>query len=278
MKVRNLLFLIIAFFIGESIHASDWDLTDSLRHSEIVALALAKVRLDADLFSGESNPKSSFKKTLEFQWEDSLGASAKINVVYGNIFDDEKRHIYIRQEERHQYYFDIYQVTENDQMTSELRARDYSLTYMGDSIGDINGDHYPDFVVQGYGSAGCCLKAYNRVYLYKSETGKFSEEFEFLNPTYSPREHLVRGVCYGHAGNTDLYKYRWNGYSIDIVEYIYYETIYEEGDGDKRTGKVIRAKTRYYDDHPQVVERMDAVPQEYHHIYGYDWFTGEGYE
>ena len=38
-----------------------------------------------------------------------------------------------------------------------------------------------------------------------------SNNFEFINPTFSPKEKIIRGVCYGHPSETEMYKYKWNG-------------------------------------------------------------------
>ena len=33
----------------------------------------------------------------------------------------------------------------------------------------------------------------------------FSKNFEFINPTFSPKEKIIRGICYGHPGETEMY-------------------------------------------------------------------------
>ena len=44
-----------------------------------------------------------------------------------------------------------------------------------------------------------------------------------INPTFSPKEKIIRGVGYGHPGETEMYKYKWNGNTIDTMEYVYFE-------------------------------------------------------
>ncbi len=63
----------------------------------------------------------------------------------------------------------------------------------------------------------------------------FSKNFEFINPTFSPKEKIIRGICYGHPSKTEMYKYKWNGETIDTLEYISYET----DDQREKTGKVM---------------------------------------
>ena len=144
------------------------------------------------------------------------------------------------------------------------------MEYVNDTIRDINGDKIKDFVVNFYGVNGCCLKAFSNVYLLRSDKKMFSNVFEFINPTFSPKEKIIRGVCYGHPGETELYKYKWNGEQVDTIEYVSYEM----NDKGRKTGKVIISKDLPYSDSNGTIKRLNSVPSEYREIYGYDWFTG----
>ena len=148
------------------------------------------------------------------------------------------------------------------------------MTYVNDTIRDINGDGLNDFVVDWYGSTGCCLKAFSDVYLIRNDKKTFSNNFEFINPTFSPKENIIRGVCYGHPGETEMYKYKWNGETVDTLEYVYYET----DDKGVKTGKVIISDKESYLSNFQIIKRLNSVPSEYKKIEGYDWFTGAGYK
>jgi hypothetical protein len=44
-----------------------------------------------------------------------------------------------------------------------------------------------------------------------------------MNPTFSPKEKIIRGICYGQAGDTEMYKYKWRGRHIDTLEFIAYQ-------------------------------------------------------
>ncbi len=145
---------------------------------------------------------------------------------------------------------------------------------MSDTIRDINGDGQKDFVVNWYGANGCCLKAFSDVYLILKDQMNFSNRFEFINPTFSPDEKIVRGVCYGHPGETEMYKYKWLGGSLDTLEYVYFE----KDDAGKRTGRIILATNQPYSRTPpihRILRRLDSVPDEYKRIEGYDWFMGD---
>lgn len=147
------------------------------------------------------------------------------------------------------------------------------MTYVNDTIRDINGDGLNDFVVNWYGSSGCCLKAFSNVYLLHSDKKTFSINFEFINPTFSPKEKIIRGVCYGHPSDTEMYKYKWNGEVVDTLEYI----CYEKDDKGNKTGKIIISTDVPYGKKFKVIKRLNSVPYEYTSIEGYDWFTGKGY-
>jgi hypothetical protein len=114
------------------------------------------------------------------------------------------------------------------------------------------------------------LKGFSVVYLLRPDKRSFSQGFQFINPTFSPKEGIIRGVCYGHPGETEMYKYRWNGEAVDTVEYIYYE----KNNKGQHTGKLIVSNDRPYRDNHKALRRLTAVPTEYKKIEGYDWFTG----
>ena len=97
------------------------------------------------------------------------------------------------------------------------------LEYVNDTIQDINGDGLKDFVVNWYGNTGCCLKAFSNVHLLRTDQKTFSNNLEFINPTFSPKEKIFRGICYGHPEETEIYKYKWNHETIDSLEYISHE-------------------------------------------------------
>lgn len=243
----------------------DWELMDSLRHKEILAEALQLV--------GQNLDKKTFQKEYVVSSEEGYNIEVKIDLDYH--FSKDILHLFVRCNAPVNCRMDIFRV-KNQTFENVFYHKEWSITYVGDTIQDINGDGYNDFVMRGYGSSGCCLKGYSLVHLYLPKKMEFSEPYFFLNPTFSPEEHLIRGVCYGHPGQTELYKYKWNGLQVDTLEYVYYE----KDEDDQKTGMVIvelDSSYRYPDD-SKSVKRLEAVPEEYVGIDGYDWFTGEGYE
>lgn len=167
-------------------------------------------------------------------------------------------------------YINIY-VKQDSGFKQVLAHREWANTYTNDTLQDVNGDGLQDLVVNGYGSNGCCLKAFAEVYLYLPQTGTFSEGYHFINPTFSAKEKVIRGVNYGHPTETSLYKYKWNGASLDTLEYI----SFEKDDNDKNTGKFIRSAVLNNNTETTKKERLNRPPSEYRNIFGYYWFIGK---
>jgi hypothetical protein len=142
------------------------------------------------------------------------------------------------------------------------------MTYISDTLMDVDGDNYKDFLVHWYPSAGCCLADIYNVYLYQQQTGGFTKDYEFINPTFSPHEKVIRGLEYGHPGEAGLYKYKWNGFGVDTIEFIYPDF------GQKR--KFIRVTKSNY--RPGKKERtvLNSLPKEYMKLdsISVNWFLG----
>ncbi|WP_281234790.1 XAC2610-related protein [Flavobacterium gelatinilyticum] len=231
----------------------------------IDSLAFEKVLADA-LKIADQNDKNKFQKT----YKTSSDIEVKLNLDYH--FTKDFPHLIIHRYGENDVHIDIYSKA-NSKFEKMLSYKIWSLTYQNDTIQDINGDGLKDFVVNWYGNNGCCLKAFSDVYLLKKGEKTFSKEFEFINPTFSSREKVIRGITYGHAGYTGMYKYKWNGEAVDTLEYINYEMDKEE----KKTGKIIISKYGAYNKNKKEI-KVDSIPDEYKNIEGFDWFTGKGFE
>ncbi len=234
------------------------------------SLALAKVLDEALKIAVENIIKNRFKKSYDAIIDSGHVVNVKVNSDY--FFSKNQPHLVIRRTDRSGIFIDIYSKNKN-QYERVLTHQEHINTYVSDTVRDINGDGLRDFVVNTYGSTGCCLKAFSSVYLIRQGQQNFSKQIEFINPTFSAKEKLIRGVCYGHPGETELYKYQWKGEGIDTLEYIYYE----KSSKGKKTGIIISSNVRPYDKGEKFRKRLKAVPKEYRKIEGYDWFTGKGY-
>jgi hypothetical protein len=230
---------------------------DSIRLDQVLRVAVKK--------ANQNIGKSKFIEKYEV-YPDSIPVIVEINLDYH--FTQANPHLIIRRNEPNTFFIDIY-TKRNSQFEKVLSYERWALEYIGDTVRDINGDGLKDFVVNWYGNTGCCLKAFSNVYLQRTDKKTFSENFEFINPTFSPQEHIIRGVCYGHPGETEMYKFKWNKEAVDTIEYIYYE---KNDKGDK-TGKLIVSNSLPYSDKHKVLKRLSYIPAEYRKIEGYDWFT-----
>lgn len=234
------------------------------------SVALDKVLTEALEIATQNIDKGNFKK--EYQTVPDSICIVKVGINFGLSFTKEFPHLVIRRSAPSETYIDVYSLNEGkfERVVSHVQS---CMTYVNDTIQDINGDRLNDFVVNWYGSAGCCLKGFSEVYLMRNDKKTFSSDFQFINPTFSPKEKMIRGVCYGHPGQTAMYKYKWNGEAIDTLEYVYFET----NTTGEHTGKVIVSKYREYSDSTKTVKRLNSVPNEYKKIEGYDWFMGTDY-
>lgn len=231
------------------------------------------LRLDRVLNQAVSKAKShsfntSFKEA--FQAFPDSAFHVDVEIDYGFHFSTKKRHLIIRRFSPASAYIDVYSNVDGN-LKNILGHTQWALEYIGDTLIDVNGDGLKDLIVNWYGTSGCCLKGFSSVYLVRKDLHSFSKMTEFINPTFSSKERVIRGVCYGHPGETELYKFKWSGENIDTVEYV----TYERGTDGKETGKVI--VSNYYPSHKDYAElrKVNSVPAEYRNIKGFNWFTGE---
>lgn len=239
--------------------------------NKIDSINLDKFLQNAIKIAEQFKDLNKFKKEYVETMPDNA-YQVEVNISSDFYFTQETPHLVIRRNTPNSIYIDIYSKTDN-QFHIVVSHEEWDMTYVNDTIRDINGDGLKDFVVNWYGSIGCCLKAFSNVYLLRTDKKTFSNNFEFINPTFSPKEKIIRGVCYGHPSDTEMYKYKWNGESVDTLEYI----SYEKNKKGERTGKLIVSNRKPYKDNSKILKRLKNMPNEYKKIEGYDWFTGKGY-
>jgi hypothetical protein len=152
---------------------------DSLRRDKILK--------DAMKIANRNIIKDRFYKKYDVLI-DSILVTVEINMDYH--FNKTHPHLIIKRSEPGDLdptfvFIDIYSKY-NGEFKKVLSHKQFPMTYLSDTIMDINGDGLNDFVVIRYGSSGCCLKAFKNVYLLRPDKKTFSKEFEFINPTFSP--------------------------------------------------------------------------------------------
>lgn len=247
--------------MSEELSFDDNEEIDSLRLDKILkdALKIAKQNI--------------FSKSLFIEYDtasDDSSFVATVNISFGYLFSINNRHLLIRRLVPWGAYLNLYLITGNDFIPVIYREQ-CGMTYINDTIRDVNGDGLKDFLVHWYPSSGCCKRDIFNVYLNKGDNGTFTNDYEFINPTFSTGEKIIRGVKYGHPGEVELYKYKWNGFRVDTVEFIYPIKV----NGQNRT--YIKTNKLLYSKGPIKKIKLKKVPKEYHKIDGYDLFTGEGY-
>lgn len=231
------------------------------------SIQLDKILTEALNISTENISKNTFFKEYEAKFEDENIVKVTINTNFH--FTKSQPHLIIRRQAPNEVLIDIYK-KDNTAFKRVASHVQWSMTYVNDTIRDINGDGLNDFVVNWYGASGCCLKAFSNVYLLRADKKEFSKNFEFINPTFSPKEKIIRGICYGHPGNTEMYKYKWNGEQVDTLEFVSYEVKANE----EKTGKIIISNKPPYSTNYKIFKRLNHSPKEYEKIEGYNWFLG----
>lgn len=178
--------------------------------------------------------------------------SDTLDITYGNILSIAVKHLIIKRKFPWGYCTNIYKVKENkfiEEFSKELTLN----IYVDDTIKDVNGDNNLDYLFHWYPASGCCLRDIYDVYL-QDAYGNFSKEIEFLNPTFSPKEQVIRGLCYGYGA--PLYKLKWKGFSLDTIEYIYFP--------DSTNGNnFIRRK---HEDLTEKGQILNSLPSEYEKV------------
>lgn len=258
--------------VEESI-ADDEPSKEEKRKQQLEANERDSLRLDRVLNQALSKAKShsfntSFKEA--FQAFPDSAFHVDVEIDYDFHFSTKKRHLLIRRFSPASAQIDVYTYS-NGNLKNILGHTKWAMEYTGDTLTDVNGDGLKDLIVNWYGTSGCCLKGFSSVYLVREDLHSFSKMTEFINPTFSSKERMIRGVCYGHPGETELYKFKWSGEKIDTVEYVFYE----RNEDGKQSGKVI--VSNYYPTHKAYRElrKVSTLPSEYKRINGINWFTGE---
>lgn len=218
---------------------------------------LEKAKNKAEKKLHNDNIKIKYKPELG----DSIGIR-RVNILSVDL--NNGKYFLIRRKGVGKIFLNLYRVVE-DSLHLKIDYKQSALVDPRDTLIDVNGDGLNDFIVKWYPSSGCCLANINDVFLNKRSSKGFSDKIELLNPNFYPNDRIIRGVDYGHPGKVSLYKYKWNNYAIDTIEFI---TPYFK---DKR--KFIKSKKPVYKPTPDDGTLLDTVPDEYKNIEGFDWFT-----
>lgn len=231
--------------------------------NRIDSLRLDIALKDAFKIAQKEFKTDNFTKQYELQPDDS-SYIIHIEIEIGRLFKDQHKYFLLRRHVPWATFLSLYKL--NGDKTENLIEREQGgMTYIRDTIFDANGDGHKDFLVHWYPSSGCCRRDVYNVYLNQPNKGNFTQDYEFINPTFSANEKIIRGVEYGHPGEVGLYKYKWNGLQVDTIEFIYPDA--------NNKGQFIKTKRGAYRPTEKEGVVLKTVPKEYLKIESYEWFA-----
>jgi hypothetical protein len=165
-------------------------------------------------------------RMLEFALNEAYKQRIKINfyfksdsleINYGFLLSSSIKHLIIKRVFNSRVKVDLFKLQKNE--FKNVVSKDFSVfNYINDTIQDINGDNYKDYLIHWYPMSGCCSRDVFDVFLQNS-SGEFKNDYSFINPTFFSKEKVIRGRCYGHS--PPFYKFKWKGVLIDTIEYIF---------------------------------------------------------
>jgi len=141
----------------------------------------------------------------------------------GHLFDSKRTHLLIKwfrgnYPKGYLSYLDIFIVKAKHFQKIVRDSAD--LNCIGDTLMDVNGDGYKDFIISYYSGVGCCPRDARTGYLYRADKGDFVTE-SFFNPTFLPEKRLVYQSDYGQPGFIALDKYEWEGLKLVRKESVF---------------------------------------------------------
>lgn len=144
-------------------------------------------------------------------------SSDSLKVQVGYLISDTIKHLWINRGVGGISLTDLYLY--NDSLFIKICSKkSNSLCGGNSSFKDVNGDSITDFLYYWHPMSGCCTANVYEVHL-QDTLGYLSNELEFINPAFYPKEKIIRGLCYGHLAS--FYKFKWNGTKVNTIEYIY---------------------------------------------------------
>lgn len=184
-------------------------------------------------------------------------------ISVGNILSRNQRHAFVKVLDRDRdFYFSLYLLSGNRGLPILSDTVGY-LSYVSDSIADINGDGIKEFYRVTYSTAGCCRRNLFQISTLDPITGRLNAPIQLLNPTFYPKEKLIRGVEYGHSGEVPLYKAKWDGNKVAVIEYIYPLA--------GKPGFFLKKRGHEYEDRSPR-DTVMGIPGEYRTVKDLDWF------
>jgi len=154
------------------------------------------------------------KNKPSFQGQTDSGRNAYSTWQAGNLFSSNRKHLLVKRfivatGMGPDLYTDIYTWT-NDKF-SKVISDTANVGYAEDTLLDVNGDGFKDYMVSSYSGTGCCPRDSRVAYLYDDRSGDF-RTVGFFNPEFIFSEKIVYESGYGHPGEISIERYKWKGF------------------------------------------------------------------
>lgn len=232
MKMNKIL-LTISIFLGLTDFSLSQVEQDSLRTAKIISDLIQNQKEDVE------------KDSLTF--------------LSGHLFSKSVNHKYIRISTRLKTYIHVY--SEEDKYLEPIFTESvHRVSFVKDSIFDINGDRVIDLAIHWYPSSGCCLADIYDCYIYDEQTDKFSEKVEIPNPTFYPDQFQTYSMTYGQPGETEFFEFKWANNSLDTLK------SYEWNDRNQSHIILTDFESATKTDLTEIPKKLEA-------LYGYYWFV-----
>jgi hypothetical protein len=268
-KMKLFPIITLLFFVScvqskstESSNIKDGE-TKKIRNSQIQHFEILEKSVETNLTIALKNlDKSEFDLKIE-ETDSARNQIVNSELHFGNFLTTNRKHLLMRRFYEDECHIDLF-VFENYKFNNLLSHVQTDHSYNKDTIYDVNGDELNDLVIYWHPSASCCPASIQSVYLARKNDQTFEKEIEFVNPTFSSREKVIRGVEYGQPEEIGLYKFKWVKNQVDTLEYIFHSR-------DKSGGFIkinhSNVKNQKFDTIP-----LTKLPNEYKNINEIDWF------
>jgi hypothetical protein len=212
----------------------------------------------------KASKKENFRKNFSIGNE-NLNNKVDVELKFGNLFSRKYKNLLIVSSSKLYTKINVYAVRDTGftQLIDKILMTDSHPGYL---IEDVNNDGLKDLSINWYPLSGCCRRNIFDLYLSKNDE-TFSKEIELVNPTFFPKEKVIRGITYGHPGLASLYKFRWNGINVDTIEYIYPNI------NDTLHISFVKSNSQAYSRlRNKWSENLKSIPKEYNPVLDLDYF------
>lgn len=146
----------------------DYQLRDSICFERALAITFDSLKSfpNADHFENE----------YEIDPGDSLPVVQSFVTISGSI-NPKLRHLFIRLSQFSEHRIYVLRL-EGNRWVELVRFSNSYMEFVSDSIYDVNADGLNDYIVNWYGTNGCCLKAFSDVFLSSAAGRRFSKTFQ----------------------------------------------------------------------------------------------------